>query len=64
MQFGFLIVQMASGQLRNTLLHKCQAPAGTSSATGSTVRFESKTFTGQVQKLAFAPCPDGLFSVS
>jgi hypothetical protein len=63
-QLGFLIVQMASGQLRNTLLHNCQAPADTSSATGAAVRFESKIFTGQVQKLAFAPCTDGLFSVS
>jgi hypothetical protein len=42
-QLGFFIVQTDSGQLRNKLLHNCQAPADTSSATRTAVRFESKT---------------------
>ncbi|TLM83831.1 DUF4145 domain-containing protein [Pseudarthrobacter sp. NamE5] len=36
-------VQTAFGQLRNKLFHNCQAPADTSSATRTAVRFESKT---------------------
>lgn len=42
-QFGFFIVQTASGQSSHMLLHNCHVPAGTSSAMGPEVRFVSKT---------------------